>query len=292
MVTSDVQEKRRRLLVRVGRHIPCNAPEAVKVFLDAATKMLDNIIKAPEEPKYRELRAANAAVSAKLLHPHGGKEFLHLLGFEKIFKHGEAVYFMTEVDLEYLAQAKQWLQQQAAAATAMAPAAVPGAQACAECVIQVRLTSGQTLEGGFYAHETVRAVYDFVRSSVVNAEEALLLRAPGHHSFTADKLDMTLQDAGLAPRAVLQVVKSGPEEGSAAEAMDEARRRARQQEREAHEQLRMIKETKMKEQVARDAEKARILSEFKHDREKTAHQGGLMVADPADQGFEETKAVH
>lgn len=33
---------------------------------------------------------------------------------------------------------------------------------------QILLTSGQTLEGGFYAHETVQDVYDFLQASVVN----------------------------------------------------------------------------------------------------------------------------
>lgn len=33
---------------------------------------------------------------------------------------------------------------------------------------KVLLTSGQTLEGGFYKHETIHDVYAFLQSSVVN----------------------------------------------------------------------------------------------------------------------------
>jgi UBX domain len=104
-------------------------------------------------------------------------------------------------------------QQQCNAALAMPPAAgaaagTAAAQSlpCAECIVRIQLTSGQTLDGGFYAHETLRDVYQFLHSSVVNADgEELLLRAPAagkHIDFTPDRLDVTLQDAGLVPRAV------------------------------------------------------------------------------------------
>ena len=64
-------------------------------------------------------------------------------------------------------------------AASTASAAQQQQQPCAECIIQIRLTSGQNLEGGFYASETVNSVYEFLQSSVVNADgEALLLRAP------------------------------------------------------------------------------------------------------------------
>lgn len=48
----------------------------------------------------------------------------------------------------------------------------------------------------------------------------------------------------------------------------------------------------MKEQIAKDQEKARILSEFKHDREKLAHPAGAPMHGDPDQGFEETKTIH
>jgi PUB domain len=102
---------RKRLMVRVGRHLPCNPPEVVKTLGETVFKMLDNIIANPEEPKFRDLRATNKTLQSKVLNAHGGKELLHLLGFEKIFKFGENYYFMSEVSLDYLQQAKGWLQQ-------------------------------------------------------------------------------------------------------------------------------------------------------------------------------------
>ena len=98
-------------MVRVGRHLPCNPPEVVKALGETVFKMLDNIIANPEEPKFRDLRATNKTLHSKVLSAHGGKELLHLLGFEKIFKFGENYYFMSEVSLDYLQQAKGWLQQ-------------------------------------------------------------------------------------------------------------------------------------------------------------------------------------
>jgi UBX domain len=92
------------------------------------------------------------------------------------------------------------------AASAAAGTAAAQSLPCAECIVRIQLTSGQTLDGGFYAHETLRDVYQFLHSSVVNADgEELLLRAPAagkHIDYTPDRLAVTLQDAGLVPRAV------------------------------------------------------------------------------------------
>ncbi len=59
--------------------------------------------------------------------------------------------------------------------------------------VKVRLTSGQTLEGGFAKHERLDALYEFVRSSVLNPEEVLLLSSPGRGKITHDQLDTTIE---------------------------------------------------------------------------------------------------
>lgn len=47
------------------------------------TKIVENIVSKPEETKFRELRASNKTISRAIMGCHGGREFLHLLGFEK-----------------------------------------------------------------------------------------------------------------------------------------------------------------------------------------------------------------
>ncbi len=59
--------------------------------------------------------------------------------------------------------------------------------------VKVRLTSGQTLEGGFDKHERLDALYEFVRSSVLNPEEVLLLTSFGRGEITHDQLNTTIE---------------------------------------------------------------------------------------------------
>lgn len=289
MVTPDVEDRRRRLTIRFARSLPCNPPEVVRVMTEVATKVIDNILSDPEKVAFRDLREANKSVQTKLLAPHGGRELMHLLGFEKISQHGENVYFMSEVDPNYLTEARGWLHMQATAAMGMPKAQEPGATVCADCIIQIKLTSGQTLEGGFFKSETVKDIYDFVRASVVNSEEELLLRTVGHGSLTRDKQGLTLERADLYPRAILSVVKTSIDTVALSdeEIMEQARRKAKQEERDAAAQLRKIKEAHLKSNEAKEAEKALIVARFKEDRDK---QHGLHSMAVDDGGVEEHKA--
>lgn len=47
-------------------------------------KVLDNILKAPQNPKYRKLRLQNEIVSKKLLPAIGAMECLFAFGFEEV----------------------------------------------------------------------------------------------------------------------------------------------------------------------------------------------------------------
>ncbi|CAM9700215.1 unnamed protein product [Hapterophycus canaliculatus] len=167
MATSALQERRKRLVNRVGRHLPCNTMQVVFDFAKVATKVVDNILSKPADVKFRELRANNKTIQRAVLGCHGGREFLSLLGFEKITKHAEVVYFLAEPHVDHLAQAKEWLAGRVKACEETEGSARGGA--CADSVLTVLLTSGRTLEGGFYKHETVHDVYAFLQSSVVNA---------------------------------------------------------------------------------------------------------------------------
>lgn len=277
MASLAVQERRKRLVNRVGRHLPCNTMDRVTDFANVATKIVENIVSKPEETKFRELRASNKTISRAIMGCHGGREFLHLLGFEKIAKHGEAVYFLADPHLDHLAQAKDWLAERVAACAATAGAS--GGGACADSVLKILLTSGQTLEGGFYKHEKVCDVYVFLQSSVVSQGEELRLRTTTSppQDLWEEMLPLTLADAKLVPKATLVVVKptavplpTGPAPRSDA---DEA---------EALRKLQAYSARKSKDAAA-EKEKMEVMAKFRADR------AGRQDPNSEDNGVEETK---
>lgn len=277
---------------RVGRHLPCNSMQVVSDFAKVAAKVVDNILASPDDVKFRELRSNNKTIQRAVLGCQGGREFLHLLGFEKITKHAESVYFLAEPQLEHLAQAKGWLLERVKACEETEGAS--GGRACADSVLTILLTSGQTLEGGFYKHETVRDVYTFLQASVVNGGEELRLctqKAPSTE-LGEDMLPLTLADAKLLPRAALAVVKptaATVAAAAAAAALPSPSASGRSEAEEAAEQLRLLQQhstRKSKDKLA-EKEKDEAMAKFRADR-------AALAAAPraSDGGVEETKGGH
>ncbi|CAN0126854.1 unnamed protein product [Pylaiella littoralis] len=280
MASPALQGRRKRLVNRVGRHLPCNTIEVVSDFGKVATKVVDNILSNPADIKYRELRANNKTIQRAILGCHGGREFLSLLGFEKITKHGETVYFLAEPHVEHVAQAKRWLAERVESCEQTEGAA--SGRACADAVLTVLLTSGQTLEGGFYKHETIHDVYAFLQSSVVNGGEDLRLRTTTQPTAELGEqmLPMTLADAKLLPRATLAVVKPTP-------APPPSKKSRRNESEEAAEQLRLLQEhsARKNRDAAAEKEKEEAMAKFRADRAARAAAASQAV----DSGVEETK---
>ncbi|CAM9641521.1 unnamed protein product [Ectocarpus sp. 4 AP-2014] len=279
MATSALQERRKRLVNRVGRHLPCNTIQVVSGFAKVATKVVENILSNPADVKFRELRANNKTIQRAVLSCHGGREFLSLLGFEKITKNGEVVYFLAEPHVDHLTQAKGWLAERVKSCEQSEGSV--GGRACADSVLTVLLTSGQTLEGGFYKHETIHDVYAFLQSSVVNGGEDLRLRTTTvpETELGEQMLPMSLADAKLLPRATLAVVKPSA-------APPPPKKSRRNESEEAAEQLRLLQENsarKNRDAIA-EKEKEEAMAKFRADRvaRAAAPQNG-------DSGVEETK---
>eukprot|EP00904_Undaria_pinnatifida_P001639 jgi/Undpi1/11476/HiC_scaffold_30.g13773.m1 len=234
-------------------------------------QVVDNIIASPADVKFRELRSNNKTIQRAILGCQGGREFLHLLGFEKITKHAESVYFLAEPQLEHLAQAKGWLLERVKACEETEGASA--GRVCADSVLTILLTSGQTLEGGFYKHETVRDVYAFLQASVVSGGEELrlcTLKAPSTE-LGEEMLPLTLKDAKLLPRAALAVVK--PTAATAAAATAAA----------------ALPTPSRSNRDASEEEKDEAMAKFKADRAKLAaapraSDGGVEVSEERSEG--------
>eukprot|EP00752_Nemacystus_decipiens_P012018 g10653.t1 len=291
MASSALQERRKRLVNRVGRHLPCNTIQVVSDFANVATKVVDNILANPADVKFRELRANNKTIQRAILGCHGGREFLSLLGFEKITKNGEIFYFLAEPHVDHLSQAKGWLAERVRSCEQTTGAM--GGRPCADSVLTVLLTSGQTLEGGFYQHETIGDVYAFLQSSVVNAGEDLRLRTTAQPVAELGErmLPMTLADAKLLPRATLAVVKPTA-------APPPPKKSRRNESEEAAEQLRLLQEYSARKtrDAAAEKEKEEAMAKFRADRAKRAAAAAAAAAATEaeaprgiDSGVEETK---
>ncbi|CAM9221091.1 unnamed protein product [Choristocarpus tenellus] len=256
-----------RLAARVERHLPCNRPSTVREFGAMMDKVVGNILASPTDPKFRELRALNKTVLRSIINCHGGREMLHLLGFERISKYGEPVYFLSDPQVDHLTEARVWLAQRVEGCLSMATQrSAPtggGNDSCADCVITVKLTSGRVLEGGFFAHETIKNVYEFLHASVVNSSEDLrLCHGSPPQQLGEDMLGVTLKETNFMPTATLEVVKT-----KSLQALGKAVPGAVDEATKAAEDLNMLMRHRDTTRREKEKEKAKLVAEFLADHE-------------------------
>lgn len=113
-----------------------NSEPQGRAALETVLKLVNNILKAQSEPKFRTLRTGNAKIRAQVMDATGGPELLHAAGFEPVPGTPETLVVPMEADLVRLMQARQaihdalsagWQQGMplAAAPTAAPPAREP-----------------------------------------------------------------------------------------------------------------------------------------------------------------------
>ena len=69
--------------------------EAAKILM----KFADNILKSPNEPKYRRIRLGNPTVEGKLVPVSGALECLFEMGFEEVMILCKLLFFLSEATL-------------------------------------------------------------------------------------------------------------------------------------------------------------------------------------------------
>lgn len=77
-------EGRKRILRALDAKITQQDDKTALAALDLALKLVTNIVEKPGEPKYRQFKASNPAISKKLLKVPGGVELLLAAGFSTI----------------------------------------------------------------------------------------------------------------------------------------------------------------------------------------------------------------
>jgi len=77
-----------------------------------------------------------------------------------------------------------------------------------ECILQLRLPSGQTVKELFSGSDCLLEVHNYVASMLEPGFNFILFTPYPKRDFCGNDLFSTLQDLGLAPRAVLQVLET------------------------------------------------------------------------------------
>ena len=76
-----VTEGRKRILRALDAKITVQDDKTALVALGLALKLVTNIVENPDEPKFRQFKASNAAISKKLIKVPGGVDLLLAAGF-------------------------------------------------------------------------------------------------------------------------------------------------------------------------------------------------------------------
>jgi len=254
------------------------------------------VLEHPEEAKYRRLRATSKVLASKVLAKKGGREVLTWLGFRSGRDDVEAYVLLERRDDEAvrLEEGLRWLDDLEAGRRTVSGRSVAGddpqnhPETTAKCELAVRLPSGQRVEVAFATDETVRDVLRFAETLCGGRALALSSPpAPGEpprkfvdepHASSSpssderDALAVTLEEAGLAPRAALIATERDASAADATErAFDEARRqgleREKRDKRERDDKERRLRLEKLARKRDAEQQRADALRSFDADRE-------------------------
>jgi len=264
-------------------------------MMDTVLQMTENIIQAPDDEKYRQLKMTNKALQSKVLCHNGGLDLLRIAGFRKETTDRQAVLHMDNANTAHLQELQGWIREQVAAALNMEGAQMIGAKVCAECTIQFRLPAGlrgnQPVFAAFFRHERLGAALDFAKKLLPPSRRAVAeVRLPfaSMDLGSPDHLGQTIEAAGLVPRATLMVVAEASPEGAEARAPKKAPSEAaalaaaRAERERCHRLL----------QEQRKADRERVLLQFQEDRkefqDKNSHPSSQNQPDKEDVEMENT----
>ena len=179
---------------------------AIQVFSNLVTtaiKILDNILAHPEEEKFLSLKLENKLIKARIVDAFAGVELMKQIGFKKIIDDfGVHMLTITTEKAVERQDANQeilvWLKTQL---EAVRNTGKKGAMA--DCTLQLKLSNGTALIAAFSGAETLQTVHDHVEACHEKHPYFTLCANYPYVEFTGEKLNTTLADAGLLPRASL-----------------------------------------------------------------------------------------
>ena len=270
------------LLQLALRMFSLNTAQQCTTLFTILRKILNNVLTAPDDVKYRTIKLSNKIIDAKIVNIHGGLEFLRSMKFHRATLQREQLLIMHDEQLDV-----SWLEVGLATldsvdlstpnTSSTSSSSASAGTVLAECILHIVLPTGHTLRAGFANNESIKDVYTFVDYARTDGK-----RNQGMDSFTLctsypqQELvgawhSKTLQEAGLTPRSKLIIKKQkrpdAPDAFQDKPEDKEARERQQRLEREQRElQEQLVVQNKKKEKAAIKLERERALQSFKDDR--------------------------
>lgn len=206
---------------RSARSLPLNSVDDLLNLQELLLKLCQNIIDNPIEIKFHSIKLSNKSIQNRLINRKGGIEFLAAIGFISITKDGEKYLSLYEnnggnvdntINIKKIEDGVIWLNETVETCLLMSNITANSknlAQSknvitpCAECIIQIRLSTGQSVIGGFMREDKVIDVLSFAQTffKADRANEVVLRHT--HNSTEINSFDVTLDKASLFPRAIL-----------------------------------------------------------------------------------------
>eukprot|EP00607_Mallomonas_marina_P006744 CAMPEP_0182439974 /NCGR_PEP_ID=MMETSP1167-20130531/86763_1 /TAXON_ID=2988 /ORGANISM="Mallomonas Sp, Strain CCMP3275" /LENGTH=231 /DNA_ID=CAMNT_0024633791 /DNA_START=445 /DNA_END=1140 /DNA_ORIENTATION=- len=139
---------------------------------------------------------------------------------------------------------------------------------CAPCVIQLRFSTGQSVQGGFTGQDLLIDILSYARCYYIESRcEHVVLRLPDSPYCIEGERELlkTLEESGLMPKAVLLVSTKSVEEQR--EMMKQTSQHVKEEKKEVAKKHQKIKEEKQRAKEAMKRERERAILSFQEDRE-------------------------
>lgn len=274
---------------KCARLLPLNSITELLDLQEILIKIVENIIKDPSEIKYRELKCSNKTMQTRVLNRKGGCEFLTALGFTLVVRLDQKMFLLEPTDEEdlvsFLLEGISWLTETVHVFIERAQKRSVGENdQCAECILQLRLPTGQSVQGGFHKNEKMSEVLGYACCYFLEDRRSdILLRLPDSTSvpIEGETLERTLEELGLYPKAVLVI--SLQTNTKRAVTMDSTAVSVKAQVALQTEKAKKARAARLAEVEALKRERERVIQSFKDDRsdQKERKKNKTSLVDPS-----------
>ena len=278
-VDISVKDRSQIYYHRCGRMLPTNSLNDLKDLQGLCHTICSNIITNPHEIKYQQLKISNKLLQTRLMPRKGGIEFLLAIGFEIRTIDFQKVLVLRSDESDYIANINDglaWLDETINTCIAMSQShqSHQSDRPCAGCVIQIRLSTGVSVTGGFEPNDTLKSVLEFVQCFyMMDKVGSICLRLPHvTKAFDSDSIDKTLQALDLCPRSIL--IASTLTDSQLVLQMKEVKQRTNDQVQRNVVNADILKREKLKKVEKDKNHKQQLLQLFNDDRNDFKERSG------------------
>jgi len=257
---------------RCGRMLPINNISNLNDLQQLCHMICNNILQHPNDIKYQQLKLSNKLIQTRLLTRKGGIEFLHAIGFEIQTHDFQKVLVLKNNENNYIDNIRNgliWLDETIHTCVKMAQShhkQNDSDKSCAECIIQVKISKGLNVTGGFMANDKLDSVLQFVKCFFkIEKNNNVCLRLPHmNKAYDDDCMIKTLEELELYPRSIL--IASTLSDEQVAEKMIQVKQNANEDIKRNIANAEQIRREKIKKNENDSNHKKNLLLAFNDDR--------------------------